>query len=100
MGHPANRPNLEQDFTDLLEGKAITGAGTSPGGGDGDDEEEKGTVAAEEADEAVAKFNADSDTILQTDATKNAVEGMPRCFCVLVHDQKFDMKTKKLTHKM
>lgn len=28
MGHPASRPNLVQDFDDLLAGKEITGAGT------------------------------------------------------------------------
>lgn len=38
-GHPANRPNLEQDFDDLLAGKAITGAGTAAEGAGGDDEE-------------------------------------------------------------
>lgn len=27
-GHPAQRPNLEQDFDTLLKGEAITGAGT------------------------------------------------------------------------
>ena len=34
MGHPASRQNLEQDFDDLLAGKEITGAGTSPAGDD------------------------------------------------------------------
>jgi len=90
MGHPANRPSLEKDFADLLEGKAITGKGTSPGGGDDDEDEDgaiKNNVAAEKVGEAIEKFNTDSENILQTDETKTAVEGMPRCFCVLVHEQ-------------
>ena len=58
IGHPASRPNLVQDFNDLLEGKPITGKGTTPAaGGDGDEDEEfKANVKAEEAAELVTKF--------------------------------------------
>lgn len=36
-GHPANRPNLEQDLDDMKAGKALTGEGTfqaKPAGGE------------------------------------------------------------------
>jgi len=53
MGHPASRPDLVQDFNDLLEGKEITGKGTSPAGaGDDEDEDEAFKANLEAADAA------------------------------------------------
>jgi len=53
MGHPASRPDLVQDFNDLLEGKTITGKGTSPAGaGDDEDEDEAFKANLEAADAA------------------------------------------------
>ena len=37
IGHPASRPNLEQDIDDLLNDKPITGDGTKQGGMGEDD---------------------------------------------------------------
>jgi len=99
MGHPASRPNLVQDFDDLLAGKIITGAGTTAGGGD-DDEEFKENVQGDAAEAAVTDFLAKSNTHLQTDATKDAAAGMPRAFCVLVHEMRYDCKNKKTMNNM
>jgi len=44
-GHPANRPNLEQDLDDMAAGKALTGEGTfqaKPAGGNEEPAEEEG----------------------------------------------------------
>ena len=86
MGHPANRSDLVKDFDDLLAGKEITGKGCSPGGGDDDEKEgdDKKGGADTDVDAAVKLFNELSTEHLQTDAAKEAVAGMPRCFCVLV----------------
>jgi len=35
-----------------------------------------------------------------TEETKTACEGMPRAFCVLVHKQRYDCKTKQLQHNL
>lgn len=88
VGHPASRPDLVQDFNDLLEGKTITGKGCTAGGGDDeeDDEEFKQNVEADAVEGAVTKFLADAETHLLTEATKEVATGMPRAFCVLVHE--------------
>jgi hypothetical protein len=102
MGHPASRKDLVQDFNDLLEGKAITGEGTTVGGGD--DEEGEGAfkknVEADACEGAVTKFLADSTTHLLTESTKEAATGMPRAFCVLVHESRYDCKTNTLENNM
>ena len=41
MGHPASR-KFEDDFKTLLDGKKLTGQGTTAGGGDDSDEEGAG----------------------------------------------------------
>lgn len=98
MGHPANRSDLVQDFNDLLEGKAITGKGCEAATGDGDDDGEEFKANCEEGDvdSAVAKFNELSTELLQIDSTKEACAGMPRAFCVLVNQNQFDVKEKKV----
>lgn len=102
VGHPASRPDLEGDIDKLLAGEVITGKGTTAAAG-GDDEEDgpfEANVDAEKVDDAVAKFLKDSEEILMTDTTKEAASGMPRAFCVLVHEARFDCKTKTLANKM
>jgi len=99
MGHPANRPDLVKDFDDLLAGKEMTGKGCSAAGGDEDEDEEggfKSNCDAADVDAAVKLFNELSTEHLQTDAVKEACEGMPRAFCVLVVANQFDVKQKKL----
>lgn len=87
VGHPASR-KLEEDINLLLEGGKITGAGTTAAGGDDEEGEEefKDNVAAEKVDDLVKEFNELSEKHLQTEETKTAAEGMPRAFCVLVHE--------------
>jgi len=112
IGHPASRPNLEQDIDDLLNDKPITGAGTKQGGM-GEDDPTAQTAKKEEAEEeikdsidektaldALAKFQKDADEVCQTDAMKDAATGMMRAFLVLVHEQRFDCKKKEFINKM
>ena len=101
MGHPANRQDLVQDFDDLLAGKEITGKGCSAaGGGDDDEEGFKANCDGGDVEAAVKLFNELSTEHLQTDAAKTACEGMPRAFCVLVVQNQFDTKEKKIEAKM
>lgn len=103
VGHPASRKDLVQDFNDLLAGKAITGEGTTSAGGDeGEEGEEafKKNIEADAVEGAVTKFKADAETHLLTESTKEAATGMPRAFCVLVHESRYDCKTKTLNNNM
>lgn len=91
-GHPANRPNLEQDLDDLAAGKPLTGAGTGPapveeaaaGIPEGYSEMDSDVVQRElEANKLVLDgFTKDEDL------KKNA-EGCPRAFCVIVCAQDY-----------
>ena len=98
IGHPATRKDLVKDFDDLLEGKEI-----AVGGGGGDDDEDGGfesNVDGADVAEAQKKFEELSTEHCQTDATKAACEGMPRAFCVLVTQNQYNVKEKKIQSKM
>jgi len=97
-GHPANRPNLEQDFDDLLAGKAITGAGTEAAGAPA---EEEGGSAGSKLDPAtclgaIDEFAKVSGPALQKDANVAGVaKTMARAFCVMVYEETYDVKTRE-----
>lgn len=101
VGHPASRPNLEKDINDLLDGVKITGAGCSPAGAAGGDDDEafKLNVESDKVEEALKTFNEMSDKLL-TEESKKSFEGMPRAFCVLVHEQQYNCKEKKTENNM
>jgi len=99
IGHPASRPNLEQDLNDLKDGKTITGEGCSADGDDGGADGSAGkSCKGDEAKTAIESFKTDSQAIM--DASKDAVSGMPRAFLVLVVEGKYDWKTKDLSFKL
>jgi hypothetical protein len=102
IGHPASRPDLVQDFDDLLADKPITGKGTTKaGGGDGEDDEEfKANCEPDKIAECVEKFNKLSEEHIQTDETKTECEGMMRAFCVLVCQERYNCKTNVLECNM
>jgi len=93
-GHPASRPNLEQDLDDLAAGKTISGEGTAPAE---KTSEEGGFVVPEGFKEG------DSDTInKECDALHEVLEGLikdeemtglakgfPRAFNVLVLQESY-----------
>merc|ERR1712012_188962 len=88
VGHPASR-KLEDDINDLLDGKTLSGAGTTAAGGDDEDEELTNNVPeGSSVADMIKEFNDLSEKHCQTEETKTACEGMPRAFCVLVHEQK------------
>ena len=62
-GHPANRSNLEQDFDDLLAGKAITGPGTEAAGGDDEEEGEAGSGKNPDPETSLAAIDEFNNTI-------------------------------------
>jgi len=85
MGHPASR-KFEDDFQTLLDGKKLTGQGTTAGAGDDDDDEEGGSGG---------KVIAPADLVAATKAFEDGVtaakgevgdagKGMMRAFLVLV----------------
>jgi len=55
VGHPASR-KLEEDIDTLLKGEKITGAGTSKGGGDDEDEGGSKTIDAATFTSLTGKF--------------------------------------------
>lgn len=102
-GHPAGRPNLQQDLDDLAAGKALTGEGTGPA------KVEDGAAAAvpegfSEMDQEVLKRELDANKLVlegftkDEDLKKNA-EGCPRAFCVLVCAQDYMPATGKTLTK-
>jgi len=87
-GHPANRPNLEQDLDDLAAGKALTGEGTGPA----PKEEESDSAVPEgfsEMDKAqVYRELDDNKKVLEgftkDESLKESAKDCPRAFCVIV----------------
>lgn len=76
-GHPANRPNLEQDLDDLAEGKAITGEGTAPAEPSGDEGAGGGVPEGfKELDSAAT--NAECDSLHETLASFTTDEEMKK----------------------
>lgn len=106
-GHPANRPNLEDDLEKLAKGETITGEGCAPAGGaaSGSDAEAKVPEGMKEDMDAV-KINKEIDDFVvvakefqKDDKMKELAKGMPRCFCVMVYDQVYSPAHKKTYHK-
>jgi len=97
-GHPANRPNLEQDFNDLLEGKEITGAGTASEdkpaeGGEGETATAK-TLDAATCLKTIDEFHSTVGPALQAnEKIAEAAKKMPRAFCVMVYEDKYNCTT-------
>ena len=82
-GHPASRPNLEDDFDQLLKGEKITGAGTesvdaSSAAAEGD------KIGQEEGESAIAKFKVDSSAFKEEN--KDSFANFQRAFLVLVSE--------------
>jgi len=83
----------------LLAGKKLEGKGTAEEGEEKKEEtkgkeEEKGIVKSEEVEDALKKFKDDSESSILIDSVKDLATGMPRAFCVLVHQQTYDCKAK------
>lgn len=100
-GHPASRPNLEQDFDDLLAGKPITGAGTESENKpddkkeDGEKKEDK-VLDSAKCLAAIDKFKEEYGPALQKDEkVAEVAKKMPRAFCVMVYEDSYDVSTEK-----
>merc|ERR1712224_425678 len=97
-GHPASRPDLEKDFDDLLAGKEITGEGT--GATKPAEEESSGSAPASKLDPAaclatIDEFASTVGPALQKDEkVKEAAKQMPRAFCVMVYEEKYDPRSQ------
>lgn len=109
-GHPANRPNLEEDFDKLLKGEKIYGTGCefeseeaekSAAGGakteEGEAAEEKtegSNVNPEDALAVIDTFHKETGPALQA-KLKESAKGMPRAFCVMTYEEEYDINTDK-----
>lgn len=94
-GHPASRKNLEQDMNDLMNGKELTGEGTAPANGNGDEgkEEKRDDKAIPEGFSEMKKEEVDKECeehakVMEAwktdeDLATTAKE-CPRAFCVIV----------------
>ena len=100
-GHPASRPNLEQDLKDLADGKAITGEGTGPSKSEGGGDDLEGFKELDEA-----KINGQTAEIAKVfegftkdEELGEAAKGCPRAFCVIVLQQNYVPNTGKTVSK-
>ena len=93
-GHPASRPDLEQDLNDLAEGKSITGTGTAPPSGesckapaeekdDGFKEMEMDTI-----NEEIVEFKKKMTELQQKEEMREVAKDMQRSFCVITIESK------------
>jgi len=98
-GHPAGRPDLEADFDALLKGETIKVEG---GDDEGEAKEEDGAVEDGKDPAACMKFIDDFKNVhapaLQKDEGIAAVaKAMPRAFCVMVYEEKYNVAKAKAT---
>jgi len=101
-GHPANRPDLEKDFDALLRGEKLTGKGTADEGA-GEEKEGEGEAKKGEGEHDLAQINAEIDAFKQlaendfqkNEELKTLAKDMPRAFCVMVLESKFNAQTGK-----
>ena len=97
-GHPAMRPDLVADFNALLKGETITGDGTGPSAGQG---EEKANEGKELDLEAVSKeleaFESTASEWAKDEEMKKLAAGMPRAFCVMELESKTSPQGKTLS---
>jgi hypothetical protein len=102
-GHPASRPNLEQDIDDLIAGKSLTGAGVWSGElGEEKKEEENEENSGKELDGE--KINSEIDgfveiqkKVMESEELKKAAESLIRAFNVFVFEQTLVPNTGKTT---
>lgn len=85
MGHPASR-KFEDDFKTLLDGKKLTGQGTTAGGGDDGDEEGAGgkVMSGEDLAGAMTDFENGISKVKGDTAVMDAAKKLMRAFLVLV----------------
>lgn len=100
-GHPANRPNLEQDLDMLLQGEVITGAGTTAGAADSDEEETVyKDMSSNEVQGAQERFNQAATKLIGQSDVKQAAATTGRAFLVLVSEGKYDFASGKLQYSI
>jgi len=89
-GHPANRPDLAADLTNILKGEEISGEGCAAAEVKEGEEPKIPEGFKEATDEDVAAKNKEMDTFKETsgkelqEECKEKAGDMPRCFCVMV----------------
>jgi len=98
-GHPAGRPNLENDMNDLANGKELSKVGGP--------EEEKADDTADAPKEPLDattvhaemdKFRSEVGPQLQKDL-KETLEKFPRAFCVMVATEELNVESGEKTSK-
>ena len=83
-GHPASRPDLEADFDTLLKGEAIEDEG-------GKGKELDSAVVAQE----IVDFKLKCKGFQEDKDLKEAAKSVPRGFCVITCEAKFNPKNGK-----
>jgi len=86
MGHPASR-KFEDDFKTLLDGKKLTGQGTTAGGGDDSDEEGGAggkVMSGEELAGAMTIFETGVKGVKDNSSVMESAKKLMRAFLVLV----------------
>ena len=96
MGHPASR-KFEDDFKTLLDGKKLTGQGTTAGGGDDSDEEGAGGKVMKGGDLAGAMeaFETGVAGVKGDTTVMESAKKLMRAFLVLVQQSTFDTASKE-----
>jgi hypothetical protein len=97
-GHPANRPNLEEDLDKLAAGERLTGEGTGPA--EAEEGETKDPEGFKEMDSVAVNKEADEvhtqiEALVTDEKVKEKATGLPRAFCVIVLQEKYFPKTQK-----
>jgi len=102
-GHPAGRPNLEDDLDKLRAGEVLTGEGVFSGekkeeAAAGDDEEEPGftEVDADAINQEMDGFKAVAEGLQKDAELKEHAKKCPRAFCVMTFTQKYNPKNQSL----
>jgi hypothetical protein len=103
-GHPANRPNLEQDLTDLADGKELTGEGIATNAApaesspaavpEGFAELDKSVIDAE-----IAKIGPILEGFTKNEELATQAKGCPRAFCVIALQENYFPNTGKTLFK-
>lgn len=99
-GHPANRPNLEEDFDTLRNGGSISGEGCAASeaaaeGGEAPVPEGYVEMDDKELEDDIAQASAAIDALTKDTEVVEIAKQCPRAFCVLVCDKQFNPNTGK-----
>jgi thiol-disulfide isomerase/thioredoxin len=98
-GHPANRPNLEEDFDTLRNGGTISGEGCAAAekveGGEEPIPEGYIEMDPKELEEDIAAASAGIEELTKDSEVTEIAKQCPRAFCVLVVDQQYSPATGK-----